>query len=202
MAEQLPAPRLLPGGRTEQAEGIAELSHHQRRVDQFAEETVEFHRFPGALVARLAEACPHDVEAGVAHRLRHFVQPKPMVLYIKLGVLPIPPLVRGHGKTTRRPLLRREGFHQPARGLGHGLGGRLLRPEGEKTGDDPAVRGDAPKRFGPERLPVIKQLLHDRPPVDDAVGMGTGILTGDRRLAGGRDEAAVFGLGHGAESIH
>ena len=104
VTEQVPAPGLRQRRLPEQAEIVAVLVHHTRRVDQFAKETIGPHR-----ATRLGEAC--GTQAGAQHRqnrlaqrISQFVQPQTETIEIQFRIAPHSPLRRIDGKAQPSPL--------------------------------------------------------------------------------------------------
>ena len=136
VAEQLPAPRLARGRLAEQAEDEAPLAHHLRPADQIAEEAVEPHHVARQLVALRAHAGAQHRHHGLAQRLADLVEPQPVVLEIKLGVLPAPPLVASRPESTRPCFCSADmAREQRVDRLDHGERRRALRPRREEVRD-------------------------------------------------------------------
>jgi hypothetical protein len=95
-------------------------------------------------------------------RLAHLVEPQPVVLDVKLGVLPVPPLRRVDGKARGLALLRRHGRHQRVHRLDHGQRRRAFRLRRVEVGDDVSAGGDAAERLLEQTLPVGEQALRAR----------------------------------------
>ena len=162
MAEELPAPRLGRGRLAEQAEDVAPLAHHRRPLHDVAEEAVELHHVARQLIAVRAHAGAQHRQHRVAQRFADFVEAKPVVLDIELGVLPVPPLV-GAGRKARAFFC--SGDMPASSALTASIiasGRRALGPRRKEIGDRLAAGGDAAERLVEHPLPVAEQLLGAR----------------------------------------
>jgi len=162
VSEELPSPRLRFRGDSEKAKDVGPFAKHLRPPDEIAEKAVQTHHATRDVVALAAQARAQDRQDRLLDRRSYLIEPKPMMLNIEFGILPMPPEFgvdrKAHGVALRRQYYSEQKLDR----FNHRRRRSVLRLKRKQSRRDVPIRSHPRKRRRRQFCPRPEQPLRAR----------------------------------------